>query len=232
MTQATVDSVVQRAAVDAAFRQQLSSQADSALAPYREQLSAEELALLRSLAPSLARLNPAAAPPPASPWRPASFKELGAATLSLALIFLLLYSALQTFGLVSTAPTVLQVGDSVQLIDPFERAQEALNIFFPLFSAVVTFWLGIAVEGRRADQAQQQAEAAQAGQQEAQADAAETRIDAEVGLANVEAAVKRNLLPAGIGALESTGGREIGVAEPAGDEILAAIDAARVRLRR
>jgi hypothetical protein len=40
---------------------------------------------------------------------------------------------------------------ATQMVDSYGRAKDILSIVMPLFSAAVTFWLGVAVEGGRAD---------------------------------------------------------------------------------
>lgn len=65
---------------------------------------------------------------------------------------------------------------NAQLGSVGDRAKDLLNILFPLFGAVVTFWLGVAVEGRRADQ--NQATAEKESQERANAEARERAIKA------------------------------------------------------
>src|SRR5262245_19158543 len=40
----------------------------------------------------------------------------------------------------------------LMMLDPFARTMDLLTLLLPLFSAAVSFWLGVAIEGRRADQ--------------------------------------------------------------------------------
>jgi hypothetical protein len=91
-------------------------------------------------------------------WKPTSFKEIGGATLSLVLLGLLIYATTQLFGLVNAIPQVVTVGNTNQVVDTYSRAKDLFSILFPLFAAVVSFWLGTAIEGQRADQNQQTAE--------------------------------------------------------------------------
>lgn len=103
-------------------------------------------------------------------WQPEGFKELGAAVLSLALVILLFYTISQVFSLLDTLPKTVLVGDAIQVVDVYDRAKNLLLILFPLFSAVISFWLGVAVEGRRAD-----ANEAQALNESAKREAAEQK---------------------------------------------------------
>jgi hypothetical protein len=252
MTQKSVDNVLKKAATDAEFRSQLAADPDRVLAPYRDQLTDKEITELKSLSPevlnSISRLNSNGS---GQRWYlPGSFRELGGALLSIILLALLLIVAVQTFNTSSTAPTAIEVGDQVILIDPFERSKDLLNLFFPLFSAVVTFWLGVAVEGRRADkneaeadQARQEEQEARASQIQAEAEAAGTKATARATLAQVKSAVRHaqsvTQPVTHAGGLESLGslglsGGEKESAPPADDPFgsaLAAIESAEQQLQ-
>jgi hypothetical protein len=252
MTQKRVDDVLKKAATDAEFRSQLAADPDKALAPYRDQLTDKEIAELKSLSPevlsSISRLNDNGA---AQRWYlPGSFREFGGALLSIILLALLLIVAVQTFNTSAAVPTAIEVGDQVIIIDPYERSKDLLNLFFPLFSAVVTFWLGVAVEGRRADkneaeadQARQDEQEAREGQIQAEAQAAGTKATAKATLAQVKAAVHHAQTvtqgAAHAGGLESLGSLGVGgaaeeSASPADDPLasaLAAIESAEQQLQ-
>jgi hypothetical protein len=199
MTQKNVDAVLLKAATDAEFRRRLTADADEALASYRDQLTGEELLALKSLNPdvlnSISRIkNPET---PRKWYLPSSFKELGGTVLSIILLGLLLIVAIQTFNTSASVPSAITVGDQVIIFDPFERSKDLLTLIFPLFSAVVTFWLGVAVEGRRADKNEAEADEARQDEQEArldqiqaQAELAETVATAKSTLAQVKAAVR------------------------------------------
>jgi hypothetical protein len=92
-----------------------------------------------------------------------TFKEIGAAVLSLVLVIACVPVIFVAAGQIGSQPTAVKVGDATVVVDGYARAKELLGILFPLLSATVTFWLGVAVEGRRAD-ANGEA-AAQAGEQ-------------------------------------------------------------------
>jgi hypothetical protein len=130
-------------------------------------------------------------------YLPATFKELGGTVMSIILLGLILIAAVQTFNTRTSVPSAITVGDQIIIFDPFERSKDLLILIFPLFSAVVTFWLGVAVEGRRADKNEAQADEARQDEQEArqdqiqaQADLAETVATAKATLAQVKAAVR------------------------------------------
>lgn len=152
MSQEVVENIIRRAATDSAFRKKLSSEPNAALEEYKDKLTDAERAALKAIKNEVMEGFAAVLKKEERPWwQPASFKELGGALLSLFLIGLLLYAAWQTYGLINVTPQTYDVGDNTQVVDTFSRAKDLLNILFPLLSAVVTFWLGVAVEGRRAD---------------------------------------------------------------------------------
>lgn len=217
MSTILLQDLIERAAHDDDFRARLTSQPEQALQPYADSLTAEETEALRASVAVLARR------PNLSKhdwYRPNSFKEIGAAALSLILIVLLLYAAIRTYQTADAQPTQVIVGEFTQLIDPHDRARDLLNIFFPLFSAVVTFWLGVAVEGRRADRneaivddaraaqasSEAQAEHAKAGAAEAQKREANTRVTARKVLADVAQLAADRLAQPARGGLEAFGG--------------------------
>jgi len=114
--------------------------------------------------------------------RSISFKELIGAVLSGVLIGLLCFVTARTFGMMDVLPQTVTVGETVQLVDTYARSKELLSTLFPLFAAVVTFWLGVAIEGKRADQNRDAAEMAVAesktikAQSAAQVDAARSDV--------------------------------------------------------
>jgi hypothetical protein len=252
MTQKSVDAVLLKAAADAEFRRRLAADADDALAPYLDQLTIEEIEALKSLSPdvlkSLSRINRAA---DTRKWYlPSTFKELGGSVLSIILLGLILIVAVQTFITRTSVPSAITVGDQVIIFDPFERSKELLILIFPLFSAVVTFWLGVAVEGRRADkneaeadQARQDEQDARQDQIEAQADLAETVATAKATLAQVKAAVRHaqsvtQVAPSGGGSAElgslGVGGASVESVSSADDPFasaFAAIESAEQQLQ-
>lgn len=154
MSQEVLETIIRRAATDSAFRKQLLNNPAVALKEYKNKLTSPEMDALKAMKAEVIEGFAAVLKKEERPWwLPASFKELGAAFLSLFLIGLLLYAAAQTYNLINIIPQTYQVGDNTQVVDTFSRAKDLLNILFPLFGAVVTFWLGVAVEGRRADDA-------------------------------------------------------------------------------
>lgn len=158
MTTKAVEEIIEKATTDTIFRKQLASNPDQALSPFQDKLTAEELSALKSITPALLEgtagliSSTADKEPPAPPWyQPSSFKEAGGALLSIILIIMLFVVANRVFQQIDSPPFTVAVGDSQQLVDPFDRAKDLLNILFPLVSAVITFWLGVAVEGKRAE---------------------------------------------------------------------------------
>lgn len=137
--------------------------------------------------------EPAVEPAPAVPrpwWQPASFRELGGLLLSVILVIVLIVVAFRTYAKVGATPVVYTLNDSELTVDPFQQAKDLLNTLFPLFSAVVTFWLGATIEGKRADENKAQADAAKAGQAETEQDKNRVVAGATAALAQVEGMVQ------------------------------------------
>ena len=78
-----------------------------------------------------------------------SFREVGAAILSVAVIVLTAVVLWNTVDLVSKPPQTYAVGTETLTYSPFDRAKDILNIVIPLFSAVLAYWLGVKSEGDR-----------------------------------------------------------------------------------
>jgi len=158
MSQDVVETVLEKIGSDSKFRERMMKDTFTTLdKDYPNKLTEDEKAALKKMVAGFAAdLKQAARPW----WQPPSFKELGGAFLSLALIALLFWVVAITFGVINVLPQVVKIGDTVQVIDTYSRAKDLLSILFPLFGAVVTFWLGVAVEGKRADQNQETAEKA------------------------------------------------------------------------
>lgn len=161
MSKDAVQKVINKAISDIAFRKKLLTNPDEALKDYQDKLTSEELAALKSMKPELLNgfsslMEQKTKKQPS--MQPSSFKELFGAFLSLVLLVLLFFAANNAYKLVSTEPVIYTVGNNTQSIDIFDRSKDLLVIFFPMFTSVVTFWLGVEVEGRRADTSQANAE--------------------------------------------------------------------------
>ncbi len=76
-----------------------------------------------------------------------SFREVGAAILSVAVIVLTAVVLWNTVDLTSKPPQTYAVGTETLTYSPFDRAKDILNIVIPLFSAVLAYWLGVKSEG-------------------------------------------------------------------------------------
>lgn len=172
MSEKTVQTIVEKAINDKTFAQKLATTPAEALATYKNDLTEAEMAAMQNMNPILLGAITATLqkqPPRPAWWQPTSFRELGGSFLSLVLIGVLVFALIQTYMLINTPPLVVSVGGNEQMVDTFDRAQALLNMFFPLFSAVVTFWLGVAIEGRRADRHEAEAEEEKNGRQQAEA---------------------------------------------------------------
>jgi hypothetical protein len=221
-----------RAVADEKFGHSLQVSPDETLKPYR--LSAGESAALKSLHPQLLealRQREKETTDPRSWRKPANFRETGAALLSAILVVLLIYATWLTFSQVSATPLTYSIDGNVQIVDTFGRAKDLLNIFFPLFGAVVTFWLGVTVEGRRADRNEAEAEQARDAKEVAQAEARETRNTAADALAEAEAAVVEQMQFPGSG-FERGGSDTARPGQAALQDALAALRSARQKLAR
>ena len=95
---------------------------------------------------------------------------------------------------VNAKPIIVEISEgNNQVIDVHQRSMQMVEIAVPLISAVTTFWLGVAVEGKRADQAQQNAnqakqDADQANQNTNEANLNANRAQAESEVANLKLA--------------------------------------------
>ncbi len=78
-----------------------------------------------------------------------SFRELGAAILSVSVIILTALVLWNTVDLISKPPQTYMVGTEILTYSPFDRAKDILNIVLPLFSAVLAYWLGVKSESLR-----------------------------------------------------------------------------------
>lgn len=173
MSKETVQEILGKAAKDKAFRELLTKEPDKALKDYEGKLTSEELSSLKAITPEVLEgfAGVLETEKPKSPWKPTSFKEAGGALLTIVLLVLVLWSAWNTFSLVSVVPTTYEVGEGdnpvIKEIDTFQRAKDLLNVFFPIVSALTTFWLGTAVGAQQAEQSQEQADQARQGEQAA-----------------------------------------------------------------
>lgn len=172
MSEKTVQTILEKALTNQTFAQKLAEAPEQTLAAYKHDLTDAEMAALQNMNPMLLSTLGAVMKkqqPRPKWWQPTSFKELGGSFLSLVLMAVLVFALIQTYRLINTPPLVVSVGGNEQMVDTFGRAQALLNMFFPLFSAVVTFWLGVAIEGRRADRHEAEAEEEKNGRQQAEA---------------------------------------------------------------
>lgn len=178
-----------KAIEDEAFSRQLQENPQEALKSHN--LTEAEIAALKGLRPETLqalRLRDTAAIASAPWWKPASFRETGAAVLSAILVILLTYATVATFGQVEAVPKVYAVGENVQFVDTFNRAKDLFSILFPVFGAVVTFWLGVTVEGRRADRSEAEADKAKVEKDTAQTEADKAKVEKATADENARAA--------------------------------------------
>ena len=244
MSSKVVKETIEKALRDEAFAQKLFSNPDEALADVADKLTDEEKASLKALTPDTLKgfsavLKDEGEKPPGKWYTPGSFKEFGGAVLSLSLVILMFYAVFEVYGMVAVAPTTYTVGDNEMVVDTYLRSKDLFLLLFPLFSAVVTFWLGVAIEGRRADANQDAADTAREAQQQAEESETAVRTEAAGALGKVEghlSAMSLSATPAADGPLEplgAAGGEETAAARAASiDDLLATVRQAQADIRR
>jgi hypothetical protein len=169
MSQNNVEDVLKRLSSDSEFRKKVKKDPSATLDKEYPKLGQDEKEALKNMVIGFA------ADLKEGRWswlKPTSFKEFGGALLSAALVGLLIVVAHKTFAMMNVLPQAVDIGSTVQVVDTYARSRDLLSTLFPLFAAVVTFWLGVAVEGKRADQNKETAE---------KSSAARTRAALEMG---------------------------------------------------
>jgi len=196
MSREAVSEIVAKAREDETFRNALLANPPEALAPYAGRLTEGEIQALSSAASepfAVAALvaTPAAPEPWWRPLVPSSFKEFGGTVLSTVLVFAFLLALVLVLTRIGSDPRAVTVGGRDEAVDEYVRAKDVFGIIVPLFGAVVTFWLGVAIEGRRADDHKQNA--VQAGKERDEAKESERKktSTASAVLAEVSQVVKR-----------------------------------------
>lgn len=193
MSTEAVRELLGRAAHDGRFAALLESDREAALAEQGQRLTAQERAWLASapkdVLPALSRTVPEELKDSGRATR-LSVKELGALLLTAVLVLVFVAVIVQTLRTVNEDPRGVQVGDTTQLVSPFANAKDLLGVVLPLFGAAVTFWLGAAVEGRRADANGKAAEQAAEERDLAKRQANDTRTTAAEALGLVEGALR------------------------------------------
>jgi hypothetical protein len=199
MSQEAVQDVLKKLGSDAEFRKRMRTDSAAALdKDFAGKLDAAEKKILTGMTGAFAADLKQAE----RPWYlPSSFKEVGGAILSLGLLVLFFWVLGQTYAQIAVPPQAVKIEGATQILDVFGRAKDLLNILFPLFAAVVTFWLGVAVEGKRADDNKATADKAGKDAANAQANEQKVRVSAASALGNVKGQVmalrsaKRSDLP-------------------------------------
>jgi hypothetical protein len=194
MSREAVSEIVARAGAEAAFKDALLADPATTLAPYSGRLTEEERAALSAAASEPFALAALAASSRDPWWRqlvPSSFREVGGTFLSIVLVLAFLLALVFVLTRIGSDPRGVTVGGRNEAVDEYARAKDLLLIIVPLFGAVLTFWLGVAVEGRRADEHKQNA--AQAGKERDDAKESERKktTTAATVLAEIGQVVKR-----------------------------------------
>ena len=137
-----------------ALQARLSKEPAKVFAEYPGLTDAEKVALTKL-----------AEPPETSPW-PQTFKDIGAAALSVVTVVFFGVAVWLLIAHVSSPPvfTAIPNTNPAQSVsfEPFDRVQGLFNAVLPLFGGLFAYWLGVQVEGRRADQAEERADASAA----------------------------------------------------------------------
>jgi hypothetical protein len=183
---------VEKMGKDSKFRESVIANIDEALKEY--QLEPKQKTALTEMAKGVAadaKESAAAAAKAATKWyQPSSFKGAVAAGLSLVLMLLLLYAVVRTYGLISTPPTAVEIGETTVQWSSYDRATAFFNVLLPLFTAVVTFYLGASVEGKRGDKAEERADKAEEKASDAKDEAKEANAKKEGLAKGVRSVVK------------------------------------------
>jgi hypothetical protein len=139
-------------AKDSEARTRLRSDPNAFFADYPK-LTDDEKATLRQLAPA------ATSDGGSSPW-----KQWGALGLSVVTIVFFGLAVGLIIANINTPPVYTVIPNTTppqnDSFQPWDRVQVFFNAMLPLFGALFSYWLGVTVEGKRADQAEQAASAA------------------------------------------------------------------------
>ena len=193
-------------------------------------MSAEELSReVRTAATAPARTREA--------WPRPTFKEIGAAVLSVVLVLICVPVIVTVIGQIDAKPIGVKVGEATVIVDGYDRAKQLLGIVFPLLTATITFWLGVAVEGRRADangkaasDATDERDAAHAQRDEASRREQSTRAAAVEAIAEIENALGSPASRPGSGPIEYRGAQPPPVPALDLDHLRGVVSAAKSRL--
>ncbi len=186
MAAETLREVILAAAKDRSYRDRLATDPEGALAG--SGLTAEERAAVTALAGSPAEGRADGR----SRTAPSSFKEIGALVLSAVVVVVFAVVLIATLARLNDNPRGVEIGSALQTVDPWSRAKDLLSTVFPLLGAVVTFWLGIAVEGRRAEDNKASADRATEGRRLAESREARTNAVARDALRGAKAALRES----------------------------------------
>jgi hypothetical protein len=200
MSRETVSEIVAKTRSDDAFREGLLTDPTGTLAPYDARLSDEEKQALSSAASDPFALASLVESRREAWWRslvPTSFKEFGGSVLSVVLVLAFLLSLVLLLTRIGSDPRGVTVGGREETVDEFSRAKDVLSIVIPLFGAVVTFWLGVAVEARRADEHRENATQAGKERDEAKESERKKTTTAATALAEVRQAIRHLRTPSG-----------------------------------
>jgi hypothetical protein len=157
MSQDVVGTIIQRAVNDDTFRQGLINKRKRKETLEKFDLGPEDAAVINQFIVALEKEK-------ARPrWGPTSFREIVSACLTIVLILIFLGILFVTYTLLNTPPQAAQMGNTntMAMYDPFARAKDLLTLLFPLFTAVISFYFGVMVEGKRADQSLMRADNAE-----------------------------------------------------------------------
>ena len=72
--------------------------------------------------------------------------------LSGILVALFVGIAVLTLVRIDAAPQSVLMGDKMEMYDPFVRAKDLLTLLIPLFTTIVSFWLGFSIQEKKVNQ--------------------------------------------------------------------------------
>lgn len=76
------------------------------------------------------------------------------------LVVLFVGIAVLTFLRIDAPPQGVPMGDRMEMYDPFVRAKDLLTLLIPLFTTIVSFWLGFSIQEKKVNQEREKREKA------------------------------------------------------------------------
>jgi F0F1-type ATP synthase assembly protein I len=166
MSQEKLEVIIELATSDPAFRRKLIQDPDGTLKPYldRKDITTDEADAIKAIKEAVWEgIHDTVEQQTKRKWyQPANFREFASGALTLVIVFIVLYVLGWLVDFANTNPKGITIGSNTETVDYFQRTKDLFLIVLPLLSAAISYWLGVTVEGKRADAAQEQADQANA----------------------------------------------------------------------